>query len=596
MSSKKNLFLQSKHSLSLKPKSKSLNKISSKNKKYSKVEIIKGPWSIEEDKKLKEYIEKNGPKNWTKCALNIPGRTGKQCREHWNNSLNDSIKKGNWSSEEDYLIMVFYEKYHGSWKKMIPIFRSRTENSIKNRFFSQIRKIASRYIKTGKREYSTKFGLNILLKYYKMGLEEAKNEFLKDRSMNEKELEEYINNIDNMVNQKPKEEKFIDIKILRKDENNINDNIIDIKEEKNENKTTEGKKYLNKEEQKGKIEKNKDIKKDNLNTEEELKSCNKAINIIINQDEKEIPNNIKEDVKEIPKKILDKNSKLEVKNKELNKPEINKNQNLVNNINKSNGKTNISNNGIQNINYSINNTITYNINNNFNNNNMNNNNNNNNIFNNINYNMNNMNNYINNPNESVNQNLSTNQNSINNSSIFYPLTLKNNNFYSGSNSNLNTYKNMNYFSKKSSDFSELILNNEHDQVENNQKQNEIATTPHEVFNLLNSCGGPDIFPDNNYKYIKINSRIIENPNYSNNNHTNYQYQNSKTINNFDDKNVISPLTPNIDRRFIFPRDQINNYGFNRLDSYDNNKGAFSAQNFYGFNRLTSFSSVKDFKS
>ena len=93
--------------------------------------MVKGPWSKEEDELLKNWIEKVGPKSWTKCAENIPGRTGKQCREHWNNSLNSNIIKGNWSSEEDLLIMVFYQKYNGSWKKMIPIFKSRTENSIK---------------------------------------------------------------------------------------------------------------------------------------------------------------------------------------------------------------------------------------------------------------------------------------------------------------------------------------------------------------------------------------------------------------------------------------------------------------------------------
>jgi len=206
-SPKKNLFLQKKRSLSLRPKDS--NNI--KKKKSSKITIIKGPWSKEEDELLKNWIEKNGPKGWTKCAENIPGRTGKQCREHWNNSLNSNIVKGNWSSEEDYLIMLYYKKYNGSWKKMIPIFKTRTENSIKNRFFSQLRKIASRYIKTGKKEYSTKFGLDILLKYYDMGLDEAKELFLKESNMNENNLEIFINNIENLIKNKPKDQKFIEL-------------------------------------------------------------------------------------------------------------------------------------------------------------------------------------------------------------------------------------------------------------------------------------------------------------------------------------------------------------------------------------------------
>ncbi len=223
--SNKNLFLQRKVSLiSLNSNKKQKNSFI-KAKKSSKEIIIKGPWSSEEDALLKDWIIKNGPKNWNKCANNIPGRTGKQCREHWNNSLNSEIQKGNWSFEEDYLIMKFYKNFNGSWKKMIPIFKSRTENSIKNRFFSQIRKIASRYIKTGKKEYSTKLGLNILLKYYDIGLEESKRDFLKNNPMSEKELEEYLKKIENLLKNKKKGEKYIDLEILRKNrDNNLNVN------------------------------------------------------------------------------------------------------------------------------------------------------------------------------------------------------------------------------------------------------------------------------------------------------------------------------------------------------------------------------------
>ena len=57
----------------------------------------------------------------------MKNRTAKQCREHWNNSLDSSLKKGNWTSEEDLLIMKFYKKYK-SWRKMIPMFKNRTEN------------------------------------------------------------------------------------------------------------------------------------------------------------------------------------------------------------------------------------------------------------------------------------------------------------------------------------------------------------------------------------------------------------------------------------------------------------------------------------
>ena len=158
--------------------------------------LVKGPWTPQEDQKLHDWVKKHGATKWTLCAEGIPGRSGKQCREHWNNSLNPDVKKGSWSSEEDYLIMVFYKKYGGSWKKIIPIFNKRTENSIKNRFFSQLRKIASSFIQSKEKKFSAKIKLKTLLDYLDMATEKAKEKLLKDKPMNDSELEKFIDSVD----------------------------------------------------------------------------------------------------------------------------------------------------------------------------------------------------------------------------------------------------------------------------------------------------------------------------------------------------------------------------------------------------------------
>ena len=44
-------------------------------------ELVKGPWSEEEDKKVIELVEKYGPERWSHIASFLPGRIGKQCRE-----------------------------------------------------------------------------------------------------------------------------------------------------------------------------------------------------------------------------------------------------------------------------------------------------------------------------------------------------------------------------------------------------------------------------------------------------------------------------------------------------------------------------------
>lgn len=110
--------------------------------KILKPGLIKGPWTIEEDEKLTDWVKNNGPFNWAKCSSIINGRSGKQCRERWFNSLSPGIKKGNWTVQEDYLIFKLFSEYGSKWAKIASFFKGRTENSIKNRFYSTLRRIA----------------------------------------------------------------------------------------------------------------------------------------------------------------------------------------------------------------------------------------------------------------------------------------------------------------------------------------------------------------------------------------------------------------------------------------------------------------------
>ena len=77
------------------------------------------------------------------CSKNVPGRSGKQCRERWLNNLSPGIKKGNWTEKEDEQIFNLYIKYGSSWSKVAKNIPLRTENSIKNRFYTTLRKLKS---------------------------------------------------------------------------------------------------------------------------------------------------------------------------------------------------------------------------------------------------------------------------------------------------------------------------------------------------------------------------------------------------------------------------------------------------------------------
>ena len=73
--------------------------------------VKKGPWTEEEDKTLVEHIQKRGGNvgSWRglpkAAGLN---RCGKSCRLRWNNYLRSDIKRGNFSEEEERLIITLH--------------------------------------------------------------------------------------------------------------------------------------------------------------------------------------------------------------------------------------------------------------------------------------------------------------------------------------------------------------------------------------------------------------------------------------------------------------------------------------------------------
>ena len=113
--------------------------------KILKPGLVKGPWSIEQDRKLLEWIKSEGAKHWNQCAEYVNGRTGKQCRERWFNTLNPQIRKGEWTPEEDFIIFESFRIFGSQWTNIAKkLNNGRTENSIKNRFYSTLRRISAK--------------------------------------------------------------------------------------------------------------------------------------------------------------------------------------------------------------------------------------------------------------------------------------------------------------------------------------------------------------------------------------------------------------------------------------------------------------------
>ncbi|XP_019167779.1 PREDICTED: transcription factor RAX2-like [Ipomoea nil] len=107
-----------------------------------KEKVKRGPWSPEEDEKLKEYIEKNGPGgNWIalpqKAGLR---RCGKSCRLRWLNYLRPNIKHGDFSDQEDRIICSLYATIGSRWSIIAAQLPGRTDNDIKNYWNTKLKK------------------------------------------------------------------------------------------------------------------------------------------------------------------------------------------------------------------------------------------------------------------------------------------------------------------------------------------------------------------------------------------------------------------------------------------------------------------------
>lgn len=102
--------------------------------------LVKGSWTREEDQIILNFVQTNGDKDWAKLALLLNGRTGKQCRERFKNHLDPNLLKNPWTPEEDQKLIDLHSKFGNQWTRISSFFVGRTDNSIKNRWNSTLKK------------------------------------------------------------------------------------------------------------------------------------------------------------------------------------------------------------------------------------------------------------------------------------------------------------------------------------------------------------------------------------------------------------------------------------------------------------------------
>ncbi|XP_009779987.1 transcription factor MYB58 [Nicotiana tabacum] len=116
---------------------------------YDKSGLKKGTWTPDEDRKLAAYVSKYGCWNWRQLPKFAGlARCGKSCRLRWLNYLQPNIKRGNYTKEEDEIIMKLHAEIGNKWSVIAAHLPGRSDNDIKNHWHTSLKKRSTR-------EYST---------------------------------------------------------------------------------------------------------------------------------------------------------------------------------------------------------------------------------------------------------------------------------------------------------------------------------------------------------------------------------------------------------------------------------------------------------
>ncbi|KAJ6798225.1 myb-related protein 308-like [Iris pallida] len=106
-----------------------------------KAHTNKGAWTKEEDQRLIAYIKAHGEGCWRslpKAAGLL--RCGKSCRLRWINYLRPDLKRGNFTEEEDELIIKLHGLLGNKWSLIAGRLPGRTDNEIKNYWNTHIKR------------------------------------------------------------------------------------------------------------------------------------------------------------------------------------------------------------------------------------------------------------------------------------------------------------------------------------------------------------------------------------------------------------------------------------------------------------------------
>ncbi|KAK9691512.1 hypothetical protein RND81_09G201800 [Saponaria officinalis] len=97
--------------------------------------ILKKDWTEDEDAQLRSAVESFGESNWQAVASVLEGRTGTQCSNRWKKTLHPARERvGKWSDDEDKRLMVAVTLFDKSWHRVAQFVPGRTQSQCRERW------------------------------------------------------------------------------------------------------------------------------------------------------------------------------------------------------------------------------------------------------------------------------------------------------------------------------------------------------------------------------------------------------------------------------------------------------------------------------
>ncbi|WFC97469.1 hypothetical protein MYAM1_000183 [Malassezia yamatoensis] len=94
--------------------------------------LKKGSWTHEEDRRLREGVALLSS-DWARIADLVGQRSGDQCSKRWREVLDPAINKSSWTAEEDRLLIELFHKHGSAWQVISTNFCNRRALQCRNR-------------------------------------------------------------------------------------------------------------------------------------------------------------------------------------------------------------------------------------------------------------------------------------------------------------------------------------------------------------------------------------------------------------------------------------------------------------------------------